>query len=356
MDLEQRLRRVLIDDRLALPAFPDPVARVAAGIDRRRRWRRIIGAALATLLALLGSVMLRVTAFAPAEPGPEVSPSLAAVPWLDDPISPGELSPAPTPRASARPCTAADLAPTATVHDDGAAAGSHFTTIAVAHVGTTRCTLAGSARLIATNMATGKRASVPTQPSSFHNGDDLQSPATIDPGELAMIGMVTGGGCDGGATMTTYTNVTLETLGREYPLAGLTLATACVLQVSDWYFEPPSQPQPVPRYAGLTAVIEAPATVRAGSTLDFVVTLTNPTDAPIALDPCPVYSTGFFKGGGFYHLNCAVRDIPAHGSVRFAMRIQVVDYTPLGPTQLRWEILEAGDSSAAGQTSVEVTA
>lgn len=353
MDLEQRLRRVLTDDRLDLPAWPDPVARVAAGIDRRRRLRRMIVAALAALLAALGSAVLRVAAFAPAEPVPTVSPSLAIVPWLDDPISPGDLSTAPTPRPTARPCTADDLAPTAEVHDDGAGGGYRFTTIAVAHVGTTRCTFAGSARVIATNVATGERASVATQPSTFHTGHDLQSPATIDPGELAMIGIVAGGGCDGGSNMTTYANITLEAIGREYQLTGLTLTTACVLEVSDWCFEAPMQP--TPRYADLTAVIDAPPTVRVGSTLDFVVTLTNPSDTPVAFDPCPVYSTGFFKSGGFYHLNCAVSDIPAHGSVRFAMRIRVADYTPLGPSQLRWELLDAGTTSAAGQTSVDVT-
>ncbi len=51
------------------------------------------------------------------------------------------------------------------------------------------------------------------------------------------------------------------------------------------------RPTPTPGpYDGLQFQLVAPATVVEGSTLSYDVTVTNPTDADVALSPCPTWS------------------------------------------------------------------
>ena len=94
----------------------------------------------------------------------------------------------------------------------------------------------------------------------------------------------------------------------------------------------------------LTANIAIPATLTAGVTASYTVTLRNYSRAPVRLTPCPSYteSLGVFSGpdrplARHYYLNCAaVRRIAAYGSVTCAMRIPV----PAGAGQgkLDWQL------------------
>jgi hypothetical protein len=360
MSVEERLRRTLADERLALPAWPDPVARVNAGIARRGRLRRLLGAFGAfgaTLLALLTAAVWSI-ALTPAQPSPRPMPSVTGqlVPWKDSPVGAAAPYPTRTPRAIARPCAAADLAATAQVADAGAATGHRFYIVRIVNASTTRCTLSGSARLSATNAKTGRRGRVPTEPTNFYSPDTYDRPATIDPGEPALLGIVTANGCAGGANPTTYRNLTIEVLGRAYPLGGLTLQTTCKLAVSDWLVDPNATPPPAPQYLSLVPALDVPATARVGELLAFTVRLTNPTGAAVSLTPCPAYRMGAYKNGGMYWLNCPVATLAAHASLVFAMRIQLADYTPPGAIHLQWQLLDQAGASVAADAVVTVVA
>ena len=145
--------------------------------------------------------------------------------------------------------------------------------------------------------------------------------------------------------------------GITVTVSGLSLSGSCpTLSLDTWRNTPVDQP-PVPRRFGqLTAELTTPATVRRGATLDYVVTLTNTGPDAVSLDPCPAYHEEFFKHMESYQLNCAPGTIPAGGSVRFAMRIGVVSFTPPGPTRLTWALIEPAGDSAAASTTVDVTA
>jgi hypothetical protein len=278
------------------------------------------------------------------------------VPWKDSPVGAAAPYPTPAPRATARPCAASDLAATAQVADEGAVTGHRFYTVRIANASTTRCTLSGSARLSATNATTGTRGLVPTDPTNFYSPDTYEKPATVDPGEQALLGIVTANGCNGGAKPTTYRNVTIDVLGRTYPLGGLTLQTTCKLAVSDWLVDPNATPPPAPQYASLVPALEVPATARVGQVLAFTVRLTNPTGAAVSITPCPAYRMGAYKSGGMYWLNCPVTTIAAHASLVFAMRIQLAEYTPPGAIHVQWQLLDPAGASVAADAVVTVVA
>lgn len=79
--------------------------------------------------------------------------------------------------------------------------------------------------------------------------------------------------------------------------------------------------------------MHAPATVRAGTTLHYQLTLTNPGSLPITLRPCPSYTEEFgnlgdgrdpYRAAATYRLNCSVAPtIPAHAAVTFQMQIRI---------------------------------
>ena len=84
----------------------------------------------------------------------------------------------------------------------------------------------------------------------------------------------------------------------------------------------------------LTSSVTGPATAKPGERVSYTVTLTNPTDAAVALAPCPGYLQELFSPGSgaapghsssqLYQLNCRpVAAIPAHGEVRFEMVVVV---------------------------------
>jgi hypothetical protein len=89
-----------------------------------------------------------------------------------------------------------------------------------------------------------------------------------------------------------------------------------------------------------------PATLSAGATASYTVTLRNHSGAPLRLTPCPSYTEylGVFSGPGrplylarHYYLNCAaIRRIAAHGSATFAMRIRVP--AGAGHAKLDWQL------------------
>lgn len=94
------------------------------------------------------------------------------------------------------------------------------------------------------------------------------------------------------------------------------------------------------QYLPVSLSIDAPKSVKRGSTLVYYVTIRNDsttTDYP--LTPCPDYIEilGLKKAIAEYALNCRpVGDVRPGASVRFEMRLQIPPTMPVGLTSLRW--------------------
>jgi hypothetical protein len=112
----------------------------------------------------------------------------------------------------------------------------------------------------------------------------------------------------------------------------------------------------------LTAALAAPASAAAGATLEYTVTLTNPTSRAVPLTPCPAYTqslvaprsgggAGRALVGGRYLLNCAaVRSLAPGASATFAMRAPLAAGVT-GDVQLRWAL--AGGPTATTRLALQ---
>ncbi len=98
----------------------------------------------------------------------------------------------------------------------------------------------------------------------------------------------------------------------------------------------PTEPPPVPPES-LSLALEMPDHAVADRTLHYVAILTNPTSAPIALEPCPTYQERLNARGGSvvgeYVLACSTVPVLAPGaSVPFAMELEVPGTLPSDST------------------------
>jgi hypothetical protein len=96
-------------------------------------------------------------------------------------------------------------------------------------------------------------------------------------------------------------------------------------------------------YTPLMIRVSVPATVEAGTTLRYAVTLSNPTKSAIRIDPCPAYIETATGVGVHvlktYALDCdRVREIPASRQVRYEMRLPIPTAAPSGVIVVAWFI------------------
>lgn len=102
----------------------------------------------------------------------------------------------------------------------------------------------------------------------------------------------------------------------------------------------------------------------AGRTLRYEVVLRNPTARPIALRPCPGYLQERFSlataagdeavdDAQVYRLNCRpVASVPAHGAIRFQMRVEVPDgLRPGRRFSVTWRLL--GPRTAGSESLID---
>lgn len=333
--IEDELRQLFADPRRTPPGWPDATGRVHAGMRRRRRRRAAIGTAVVALVisavAGLSLAVLRDTRHQPVDPAPPV------IPWVDLPPS-EQPSVTLSPRAATAACRTADLVLDRI--EDGAAAGTRYRRVLVRNTGLDRCTLAGRPVLLGTASPGGERVI-----STLSAGDPVEvpnaTPAAIDPGESAVVTVMTYGACLDGRKESNVQAVRLRLPdGGEIALR-TSLNTTCGVGLSQWQ-RPAPRPPAVSPFAALVASLDAPPVIRTGETLEFVVTLTNPTGADVVLSPCPNYLvslTAPVKAGGSHQLNCAATVVPAHGRLRFAMRMGIpVLPGYIGPTTLQWTL------------------
>jgi hypothetical protein len=109
-----------------------------------------------------------------------------------------------------------------------------------------------------------------------------------------------------------------------------------------------SQTAPKPdSLSALTIGLQAPASVPAGHTLQFAVTITNPTNTAIRLSPCPSYEVGISSARVVaYQLNCSSPVISPHQYRVYDMEYTVPANTPAGITKIGWFLLNATRTGA----------
>jgi len=127
-------------------------------------------------------------------------------------------------------------------------------------------------------------------------------------------------------------------------------------------FQPFHFPEPPPVPHRLVATLEAPAQVRAGDRLRYMVTLQNITSTSVTFGlTCPSYVEGGWKddprlGEQSYALNCRpVGAIPAGGGVTFAMEFAVPSSAPALDLLFYWALGRDFDSDATARGTIRVT-
>lgn len=358
-NLEKRLRAELRNQRHVLASWPDAAGKIAAATARRRRRRRLL--AVATLAVALAAAVPLVLRFGtPSRPTIATSEPAAPVPWLDLPATP----PSPTSaagRPTAAACAAADLS--AAVAGGAGAAGGHIGyRVTVRNVGQRRCTLTGPAVVSGTDLTSGAAVTLTSGELTFFDRSADERPPTLDPGESAVLTIIGASGCNGGANAHEYRFTKVTVAGRADSLRDVTLTVSCRPQVGPWA-RPVPEPETSPStdteaYRQLRVRIDAPATAAPGTPMRYVVTLTNPTDTRVRLDPCPAYTEGLSKVVASYQLNCEVEAIAAHASVRFAMVLPLPNdraLLPSGEANLSWNLGFPGDRTVTASVPVSIT-
>lgn len=364
--LEELVRRTLaVRQPPGLPSM-DPWPAVRAGVGRRRRRRRLMVAG-GTLTAIAAGVVVFgvVRPAAPARLVTPAAPPARVVPWLDQPASPYpvvQLTPSPPPLL--RSCQSADLQVVGVT--TSAAAGTLITGVSLRNRSGSGCTVSGYPRLAGLG-PTGVWRSIAAVQSGVGNSMTAQVPATLAPGQSTRAVIWTSDGCSAinrpnfvptPTVLQTYRQLAIGLPGGGWLSTTASINTVCGVWV--FLFSTPSaEPVPSPGpYAGLTATLTLPSTVRSGTTVDYVVTLSNPTDRTIRFDPCPVYTEGGYANGQFhqtYRLNCAAAPaVPAHGAVRFAMRLHLPAIPTPTAAKFLWTLEWPGWSTGIGAGAVPI--
>jgi len=269
------------------------------------------------------------------------------VPWVDRPAPPYNAPPPKIPRytTSAPPCRARELA-VGGVRRAGAT-GNLLEEVHIENVGTTACLLAGFPKVTA-GTADGTRVPVRARVGRHGTYFGQIVPADIDPGRHGVLDFATGDACDAHHVHSD------RLLAFDLPGDGgvvfaprrLALVVECgFLTMSRLGLPKPQPSERRPRRGTpdvLRARIDIPSSARAGATLSFVVTLTNPTRTTVVLTPCPRYEEALYGDRPverWYHLNCdSVRRIAPHASVRYAMAVRVPADARPGLAKFLWRL------------------
>ena len=297
-----------------------------------------------------------------------------AVPWLDQPVDPASAYPVPTttttslpPAPPAPPCRSSALTQQGTPNG---AAGTAYLDLVFTNVSQAGCRLAGTPRLLFFD-STGRAVPVPYNQLSNDPATSWSatSPVYLGPGGRADLTILASDIFCRSATAFASTalvlpvgdRISLGTTVAGGPGGGCQPLPPGQAGVSVGPFSPDRPlvaPAPPPSpFVLLTATIEAPASIAAGQTLDYFVTLTNPTAEPISLSSqCPAYTESLATTAALpnvwvhptYRLNCGPVPSMAPGqSTRFAMRLAVPANIETGSGTLFWELLGIKKAASA---------
>ena len=255
------------------------------------------------------------------------------------------------------PCQASHLHVTAEF--GGAAAGNLSQPFVLTNTGAGNCVLQGYPSRLQ-GWQDGRWQDLRfTQGTYFLEEDPTPSPVELAPGGQAELILGTEDACNGGdvgasklysrllVTLPDQTNIGLNEAVNAF----------CGLDVSSFHPLPiPQSSPPISTPGPLDALhvqMHAPTTATAGTTLSYTVTVSNPTSAAIALDPCPTWQAlidnpvgpdGITQVSG--PIDCATTPaVPAHGGFTVQMRINVP--TKVGNAKFVWWITGGAASGEA---------
>ena len=322
------------------------VALVIAGISVAHQWRsRHADTASASQFSSVATASA-----SPSAPVLDASPTAAS-------------SPPPASASSAiagvtlEPCRASNLSVTAGF--GGAAAGNVSNPFVLTNTGSAGCVLQGYPSRLQ-GWQDGRWQDLRfTQGTFFIEEDPSPSPVDLAPGGQAELILGTEDACNGGDVgASKLFSRLLVTLPDQTTLElNEAINTFCGLDVSSFHplpipqsSAPISSPGPL---SGLQVQMHAPTTATAGTTLSYTVTVSNPTDADIALDPCPRWQAlidnpvgpdGMTQVSG--PLDCATTpSVSAHGGFTVQTRINVP--TAAGTAKFVWWLTGGAASGEA---------
>lgn len=283
----------------------------------------------------------------------------AVVPWRNRPLPLYRMPDARLVRfpASGPPCRAAELR----VRQGRTAVGlgNRLEELVFVNLGRRPCLLRGSPEVSAVG-PDGRRRILHVRRGGTYFG--RLEPADLRPGRHVFLDFATSAACDGGSPSSIRLRDLVFTLpdGGRVPGRRISLVEECGLSISDFGL-PRRYAPPRPAAPGTVGTLVArprlPTSVRAGSTLRFIVTLTNPTDEPVRLRPCPGYteavvtSTRVFRRS--YALDCETVDsIPAHRAAPYAMELAVPEAAKPGIAKVAWNLNTPNGPFTAGVVGV----
>lgn len=336
--LEDRVRSALGAGALAADPSLVDIDAVHAGVRVRQR-RRMAAVSVAGVVALVGVVTVTLAQTKPGRTDvlsqptatPSVTPSGPSdgrLAWLPLPPSSDRSFPTPSAAPKGPECRSSALRverPNEVVDE----VSRHLRyLVSVTNTGSAACTLSGRPNI---SIAGGPYGPDAVHDSAYFTFDYPQaSPATMSPGESAYVQIDGSDLCAG--PVVSYRDVELV-MSDGRPLAtGQSMRSSCGLGVGYWFVNPPdSAREPVhSAAASLIATIDKPLDVQPGRTLDYTVSLHNPSDEAFTIvEPCRDYvqviSDGTRTVRNSHALNCAAWDgvIPGRGSVRFQMKAEI---------------------------------
>jgi hypothetical protein len=259
---------------------------------------------------------------------------------------------------SGRACRASDLNASGDIGGPGGG-GHTLETFELTDVSATPCILKGYPRVAATEP--GKPAVVAAHAYGAFFVNQPTS-ATMRPGSYTILSLDTERDCDARyAVANRYSTLIYHTATVTIPGGGIVVLhddfdVECGLFTGQFGVD-----QPQPEYTqspiqGATAQIELPSAVDAGTTLQYVISVTNPTATDMVLAPCPSYQQDIGEAGTVpLEFNCpAVHLLLAHQTQRFAMELAVPADFPTGPTYVYWNVAATTDPYIGARGSVDV--
>jgi Domain of unknown function (DUF4232) len=274
-----------------------------------------------------------------------------AVPWANLPGQVFVPSPLPVPRppATAPPCMASQVR--VSPEGENGATGHLFAYFAFRNVSGRACILRGYPAVVASQPG---KPSVTAAHSGWFSNDERSG--NMRPGGVTTLSIETDRDCParyahpGTFPTLAYHTATIGIPGGGQVVIHHAFDVLCGLFTGKFAVAQPPRRYTRSPVAGAHVALQLPSGAVAGTTLDYVAAITNPAGTTMMLSPCPGYWQGLGRAGKtVLALNCrAQRQIPAHQTVRFAMRLQVPADTPTGPATVYWQIASVPGASAHG--------
>jgi hypothetical protein len=299
----------------------------------------------------------------PASPTAPASPAAPIlVPWADPlpavPLGPDRLAtrggpPATMPK-STRQCASGDFgSPSAVATSGGISPGRYVLT--VQRVGAEACTIGNISPTVYLRDASGQTLGVGGDPLLIgYSGATLLLPGDVVlvPADICGTGIASLELWFGSAPADPRISGQREAVSVAIPFPGRSTCASGGSGLSHQLM--------VPRGSlySLVQSFSVPSRVRSGQSLDYTVTLTNPSATAVSLAPCPSYQQSLIdvlelpdKQGATStgQLNCAAApaSVPPHTSIIFQLRLDTTG-VPVGDRRLVWDWLGSNRTDAQG--------